>query len=131
MIYYLIEVCFALSNQLATLFDALSYLRHNKLWVDFAVSFHKGLSELSRHQASAWFFDHDIVSLNNVCDVSWNGCIGTYSVLLHLCNELCLCQVPWRICSSFCYFCRFYIDYVSNLVYRYLFVCVNLPWLNI
>lgn len=45
MSHYLLEISFAFSNEFATLFDIGAYLRKNKLWVYFAITFYERVTQ--------------------------------------------------------------------------------------
>lgn len=60
-----------------------AYLGPTELRVNELVAPDKGYAQLSWHNPSARLYS-DIVSLADIVDVDWNGCICPNSVLLHL-----------------------------------------------
>lgn len=71
-----------------------AYLGSTKFRVNELVAPDKGYAQLSWHNPSARLYC-DIVSLANVVDVDWNGCICPNAILLHLRDQLTLCKIVW------------------------------------
>ena len=67
-----VEVCPALSDQLAALLDVRPHLREHELWVYLTVAFHKRLAEGSRNEVPSRLLDDHIGSLDDVVDMCWN-----------------------------------------------------------
>ena len=76
-----------------------AHLWSAELRINELISSDQGYPQLSWHNSSAGL-DSDIVSLADVVDMHWDGCVCANAKLLHLRDELTLCQVIWRCCFS-------------------------------
>lgn len=91
------KISSAFRHHVAALFDVLPDGWQDKLRVYLAIALDKRLTKRCGHENPARVLHSHELPLDNVVDVSGDRGIGAYTVLLHLGNELGLCQVSWRL----------------------------------
>ena len=87
MAHDLLEVSFALGDELAALLDVGADLRKYELGIDFAIAFDKGVAQRSWYELAPRILHGDVGPLNDVGDVGWDRGICANGMLLHFLNE--------------------------------------------
>lgn len=131
MAHHSVEVSPALGDQLTALLNIGPHLRKYKLRIYLTVAFHERLAEGRGDEVPSRLLDLHIGPLDDVVDVRGNRGICADSMLLHLGNELGLCQVARWLRPAHNHFGGYDVDDITNFIQRYFFVSMSLPRLDV